>query len=164
MSQPINPHIPPNTPIEERLQCHLLTPFQADIIHDIMTTAFQYEPWTLSTIETTLSLGADGFFATLEDTPVGYIMCRSILGESEILSIAVAPTMQNQGIAQILLDKYAQTFRRGGGKSLFLEVAVDNTSAQNLYTKNGFHITGKRADYYQRPDGVFDAILMKKTL
>ena len=154
--------MPPS--IQDRLHCHLLTPFQAPIIHDLMTGAFQYEPWTLATIETTLSLGADGFFATLEDTPVGYIMCRSILGESEILSIAVAPHMQKQGIAQILLEKYAQAFRKGGGKSLFLEVAVDNQPAQNLYLKNDFQITGRRPNYYDRPDGVFDAILMKKTL
>ena len=151
-------------PMEDRLQCHLLTPFQADVIHDLMTQAFQYEPWTLPTIETTLSLGADGFFATLEDTPVGYILCRSILGESEILSIATHPQMQGQGIAQIILDKYAQLFRKGGGKSLFLEVAVDNQPAQNLYLKNGFQITGRRPNYYDRPDVIFDAILMKKTL
>ena len=150
--------------MHDHLQCHLLTPFQAPVIHNLMTEAFQYEPWTLSTIETTLSLGADGFFATLEDTPVGYIMCRSILGESEILSIAVAPTMQKQGIAQVLLDNYAQSFTRAGGKSLFLEVAVDNQPAQDLYLKNGFQITGRRPNYYDRPDGVFDAILMKKTL
>ena len=150
--------------MKSKIQCIPISPIHAPIVHDIMTNAFCYEPWTLSTIETSLSLGVDGYIATLNNIPVGYIICRSILGECEILSIGVSPNMQQQGIAQTLLETYENAFIEQSGISLFLEVAIDNAPAQNLYKKNGFDVTGKRPNYYHRPDGIFDAILMTKQI
>ena len=41
-----------------------------------------------------------------------------------------------------------------GARQMFLEVAVDNLDAQNLYAKHGFERVGLRPDYYQRTNGM----------
>jgi len=40
-----------------------------------------------------------------------------------------------------------------GARQMFLEVAVDNVPAQELYLLHGFERVGTRPDYYQRPNG-----------
>jgi ribosomal-protein-alanine N-acetyltransferase len=40
-----------------------------------------------------------------------------------------------------------------GARQMFLEVAVDNASAQGLYEEHGFERVGIRPDYYHRHNG-----------
>jgi ribosomal-protein-alanine N-acetyltransferase len=52
-----------------------------------------------------------------------------------------------------------------GADTMFLEVAVDNVSAQSLYERYRFERVGTRLDYYHRPDGrKISAYTMKASL
>lgn len=139
---------------------------QADalLVHDLMGQCFGYEPWTYPTVQMALRAGAECYLAQLRGQMVGYILCRSVLPESEIQSLGVVPDFQGQGIARHLMMLYEDIFIKQGGQHLFLEVAIDNTPAQTLYRDFGYEVTGIRHLYYQRPDGVFDAVLMRKHL
>lgn len=87
-----------------------------------------------------------------------------LLGDvAEILTIATHPNFRQQGFAKDCLKKFETEISARGGKSIFLEVAADNESAENLYLKAGFARIATRKRYYARPNGQFvDAIVMKK--
>lgn len=95
----------------------------------------------------------------------GFILCRQILDEAEILTLAVKPELHRQGLATNLVNMAVDLARQSGATKMFLEVADDNQSAISLYRKTGFLNSGKRAAYYRRPDGArVDAILMTLNL
>ena len=144
------------------LTLHQASVADAHFVHDIMTQSFGYEPWTYPTVQMALNVGAECYLASLNQQVVGYILCRSVLNESEIQSLGVLPDFQGQGVARYLMTSYEKTFQKQGGHHLFLEVAIDNVPAQNLYRDFGYKVTGMRHNYYQRPDGLFDAVLMSK--
>jgi len=98
--------------------------------------------------------------------PVGFVLIRSIAGEAEILSIAVAPQHRETGIASGLLYKISALMKEEKVKKIFLEVGQQNGAALRLYERAGFKPVGGRKAYYRsasdEPPG--DAIIMEKIL
>ena len=78
---------------------------------------------------------------------------------ADIMTIAVAPAAQGQGLGKALLDWLVAQARRGGAEHLMLEVRADNLAAQRLYTKAGFAVLTVRRRYYQPGD--VDALIMR---
>ena len=105
-------------------------------------------------------------FAAEKDWPVadpfaGYIIAQIVGDEAEILSLAVAPLARRRGVGAALLGHLiAQRDAQNIG-AIWLEVATDNMAAIRLYEKIGFIVSGHRPDYYRRPGGAVDAVLMK---
>lgn len=92
----------------------------------------------------------------------GFALVRAIAGEAELLTLAVDPAHQQNGIANGLMLEW---MRAVPAKTAFLEVAADNMAAQALYTKHGFAKSGLRKAYYRRPNGpTVDAVLMQAAL
>lgn len=85
---------------------------------------------------------------------VGFSLCRVVRDESELLSIGVADPYRRRGVAGYLLRATMERARTVGARQMFLEVAIDNDPAQELYLRHGFERVGTRPDYYQRPNGV----------
>jgi ribosomal-protein-alanine N-acetyltransferase len=85
---------------------------------------------------------------------VGFSLCRVIRDESELLSIGILPAYRKRGLARMLLRSSMERCLRTGARTLFLEVAVDNEPAQQLYRTCGFEEVGSRPDYYQRANGI----------
>lgn len=83
-------------------------------------------------------------------------------GVADIMTIAVAPRAQGQGLARRLLGELERAARRGGAAYLMLEVRADNAAARGLYDSSGYEVVSVRRRYYQ-PDDV-DAIVMRKVL
>lgn len=102
-----------------------------------------------------------GWIAVGRD-PIGFILCRSVAGEAEILTLAVLKTEQRKGIATRLVSAMTEREQNQGTSLIHLEVAADNRDALALYEKTGFSITGKRKAYYVRPTGAMDALVMSK--
>lgn len=101
----------------------------------------------------------------ISTAPMCFALGRIIAGDAELLTIATHPEAQQQGHAKTCLHAFLDHCRAKQCESVFLEVEEKNTAALALYTKAGFHITGKRAGYYRRPTGErSDAILMAKHL
>jgi ribosomal-protein-alanine N-acetyltransferase len=101
-------------------------------------------------------------------TVIGYIMCRietglpnfkliGITKKGHVISIAVLPQHQHQGVGYALMQKAMEAMMRYKAKECFLEVRASNTPAVNLYKKMGFEIIRRLHKYYA--DGE-DAYLM----
>lgn len=98
----------------------------------------------------------------------GFILCRRILEEIEIITFCVAPEQQRRGYGKLLM---VETIKQAGlilhaeseqldSISIFLEVAETNATAINLYRTFGFEKISKRKHYYRTPNGEIDADVM----
>ena len=92
--------------------------------------------------------GTDTLSASVENILAGFVMARSVLDEAEILTIAVKPDNQRQGLGQALLIEAGARAHRRGATRMFLEVGAENTAALRLYEKLGFVRIGWRKSYY----------------
>ncbi len=98
------------------------------------------------------------FLATGAD---GFILCRVVADEAEILTLAVRSEARRRGLARALVDAANEAARLRGATRLFLEVAEDNTAAIELYRRSGFASVGRRRRYYPLPDGsAVDALVL----
>ncbi|HUB16264.1 MAG TPA: ribosomal protein S18-alanine N-acetyltransferase [Acetobacteraceae bacterium] len=91
----------------------------------------------------------------------GLLLARVTMDEAEILTLAVAPEVQRQGIGRALLTAGMTLAREQDARSMMLEVAVDNKAAQALYRQAGFVEAGRRPRYYA--DGG-DALILRAPL
>lgn len=78
-----------------------------------------------------------------------------------ITTVGVAPEYRRRGIAQALLTKMEDGFRRRDVRIVRLEVRSVNTSAQQLYRKIGYTVTQRLPKYYSNGG---DGLLMVKSL
>tara|TARA_R110000787_G_scaffold27012_5_gene75238 strand:+ start:834 stop:1307 length:474 start_codon:yes stop_codon:yes gene_type:complete len=94
----------------------------------------------------------------------GFALTRTVAGEAELLTLAVDPRHQRQGIARALLSRWLNDAAEIA-QTAFLEVAADNTGAIALYLDLGFVTIASRAAYYARKNGtVADALILQRPL
>ncbi len=108
--------------------------------------------------------------AEADEKIVGYMMCRLEKGISSfqfkycnrghIVSIAISPKYRRQKIGTNLLKKAVEAIKQRGIKEIFLEVRVTNSSAIDLYEKEGFTKTKVIPRYYR--DGESAYVMAKK--
>lgn len=137
-------------------------PFDLGRLTRLHRSCFE-ESWSRSDLAHLLALpGGFGLIARLYDggftgfdgmRGAGFSLCRVVRDESELLSIGVAPGFRRRGVAASLLRASMRRCHHWGAGVMFLEVAVDNHSAQKLYETHGFEQVGRRPDYYQRSNG-----------
>lgn len=108
--------------------------------------------------------GTEAAIASEAGEPLGFILTRRAADEAEVITIGSRPPVQRRGIARRLLERQMATLAAGGVCYLFLEVAASNLPALTLYAACGFTEAGRRKGYYQRRDGVEDAIVMRREL
>ncbi|MGI9389280.1 MAG: GNAT family N-acetyltransferase [Boseongicola sp.] len=95
----------------------------------------------------------------------GFALGRVVLDEAELLTVAVEPDQQRQGIGRICLENFHLEARERGADHSILEVAATNNAACTLYRGAGYRDAGLRKAYYRTPTGArIDAILMRKHL
>src|SRR5262249_40554826 len=99
-----------------------------------------------------------GVFAALCEE--GFLLARIAADECEILTFAVLPQHQRQGIGRQLLEAALSQAASSQCRQMFLDVAEDNAQAVRLYEKAGFQTIGRRKGYYE---GI-DALLMRKDI
>lgn len=91
----------------------------------------------------------------------GFILCRVVADEAEILTLATTPEVRRQGLGLGLVEAAAGMAAGLGATRLFLEVAEDNVAARGLYARAGFVEVGRRRGYYSRPEGpAIDALVL----
>lgn len=101
--------------------------------------------WSLVDREGTVAQQCDGAAA-------GFTLSRAILGEEELLLIAVDPDMRGKGFGAALLDGFIADARARGSRRLFLEMRRGNPAGA-LYEARGFRAVGMRPGYYRAQDG-----------
>lgn len=135
--------------------------FHAEILAIIHQQCFK-KPWTKDFFERLLidstNCPALGWIVLQNKEPVGFILARHLMTETEILTFCILPNFRNKGLGQALVKQLIQNCQ----KPIFLEVAIHNQSALNLYQQADFVITGKRKNYYDdQPGQPEDAYVME---
>jgi [ribosomal protein S18]-alanine N-acetyltransferase len=89
---------------------------------------------------------------TMEPVKVlGFAAFRRIIDEAELLTMAVDPEHQRQGVGRALLEQAHRRLLEAGAKRVFLEVRPSNRAALKLYYGAGFGLHSLRKDYYRDP-------------
>jgi ribosomal-protein-alanine N-acetyltransferase len=119
------------------------------------------DPWSENSIRSELTGRLSLWVVALDgDTVAGYIGSQSVLGESDMMNVAVAPEYRRRGIAQALILELIRRLSQQGNRSLMLEVRASNIPAITLYHKLGFAQVGRRPNYYRNPKE--DALILRK--
>ena len=119
------------------------------------------DPWSEKSVaserenELSLWLGAE------EDGQVcGYVGSQTVLGETDMMNVAVSPEFRRKGIAEALVNALVEALKAKGSHCLTLEVRASNSPARALYEKLGFSRIGTRKNYYRNPKE--DGLILRK--
>lgn len=119
-------------------------------------------PWSETEFAGLLSMA--GVFLICGDGP-SFALGRVMVGEAELLTLAVHPNAQGRGLGREALVAYEAGAGARGGETSFLEVASTNTTAIALYLSHGYSESGRRRAYYSAPNGAkIDALVFSKPL
>jgi len=119
------------------------------------------DPWSENSIRSELENTLSHWLVALEgQTVVGYIGSQTVMGETDMMNVAVHPDFRRRGIAEALIGKLVADLKAKESHSLTLEVRSSNSAAQKLYEKLGFDLVGKRPRYYRNPKE--DALILRK--
>ena len=119
------------------------------------------DPWSERSIASELNNQLSLWLVALDgDRLAGYVGSQSVLGETDMMNIAVHPDYRRQGIAEKLVIFLVEALKEQGNHCLMLEVRVSNEPARKLYEKLGFVQVGLRKNYYRNPRE--DACILRK--
>ncbi|MDP7114912.1 MAG: ribosomal protein S18-alanine N-acetyltransferase, partial [Myxococcota bacterium] len=99
---------------------------------------------------------------TVGGATVGFADFWLVEDELHLLSIAIHPDRQGNGLGRWLLDRIEEEGRESGAAMALLEVRASNAAAQALYRGRGYGHVGMRRRYYS--DTGEDALVLLKFL
>ena len=121
------------------------------------------DPWSETSIASELNNKLSLWMVAIDDEKViGYVGSQTVLGETDMMNIAVHPDYRKQGIGTALIVGLIGELELRGSHSLMLEVRASNEPAKNLYAKLGFCSVGVRKNYYRNPKE--DALILSISL
>ncbi len=92
----------------------------------------------------------------------GFAIAQPVQGKSgRIMTLDIVPEARRMGLASLLMHECERRLRARGCQLIYLETAVDNQPALQLYRKLGYQILQTLPDYYAPS---LDAFLMCKPL
>jgi ribosomal-protein-alanine N-acetyltransferase len=108
------------------------------------------DPWPEAVFRTELRRPETRAWVAAEprDKVIAYVLGWRVLGEVQVLSLAVDLPWRGRGVARDLLLAYLRELRAEGVRGVQLEVRASNGAAQALYRELGFARRGERARYY----------------
>lgn len=119
------------------------------------------DPWSESSIASELSNPLSCWLVAVEGEKLaGYIGSQTVMGETDMMNVAVDPDFRRQGVAQTLILALVEALKARGSHWLMLEVRDSNVPARALYEKLGFAEVGRRKNYYRNPKE--DALILRK--
>ena len=120
-----------------------------------------HDPWSEKSIASELNNPLSLWLVALDGQQVaGYVGSQSVMGEADMMNIAVSAKFRRMGIAQELVQRLVMALREKDVCSLTLEVRASNEPAKALYGKLGFEQVGRRPNYYRNPKE--DALILRK--
>ena len=118
-------------------------------------------PWSENAVRGELTNPLSLWIVAVDgDTVAGYIGSQSVMGEADMMNVAVSPAYRRQGIAEKLVVTLAEKLTARNVSSLTLEVRASNEPAIALYEKLLFVQVGRRPNYYTKPKE--DALILRK--
>ena len=119
------------------------------------------DPWPDESIRSELNNPLSYWLVALDgERVVGYIGSQAVLGEADIMNVAVDPDYRRLHIGETLLLQLQQALAQKDVYSLTLEVRASNDAAIHLYEKLGYQQVGCRKKYYHHPKE--DAFILRK--
>ena len=111
-----------------------------------------HDPWSEKSVASELTNPLSLWLVALDgDRVTGYVGSQSVLGESDMMNVAVHPDYRRRGIAEQLCLALVDALKEKGNHCLTLEVRASNDPAKALYEKLGFQQIGLRKNYYRNP-------------
>jgi ribosomal-protein-alanine N-acetyltransferase len=119
------------------------------------------EAWTAPQCASLLTMPGVWLTVARQDgRAVGFSLSRIVVGEAELLLLAVRKSAHRQGIGFKLLNRFVADSQSRGAQKLHLEVRHGNEAVE-LYKKAGFQEVGRRFNYYRGASGqLFDALTL----
>lgn len=118
-------------------------------------------PWSENSVASELDNPLSLWLVATDGTEViGYIGSQSVMGESDMMNVAVSPKYRRTGVATGLINALVEALRQRQNHSLCLEVRASNAPAIDLYEGMGFCMVGRRRNYYRDPRE--DALILRK--
>ena len=94
------------------------------------------------------------------DTVAGYVGSQSVMGEADMMNLAVLSSYRRQNIGKNLISELIKRLHEREVYSLTLEVRASNVPAIALYESRGYLQVGRRPNYYHKPKE--DALILRK--
>lgn len=118
-------------------------------------------PWSENSVTSELRNPLSLWIVAVEgETLAGYVGSQSVMGEADMMNLAVQPEYRRQGIGEKLVSVLITALAQQSVSSLALEVRASNAPAISLYEKLGFAQVGRRPNYYRNPKE--DALILRK--
>lgn len=119
------------------------------------------DPWPDQSIRSELTNPLSLWLVALKDGEVaGYVGSQTVIDESDVMNVAVAPQHRRKGLARTLFLTLENLLKEKKSHSLTLEVRASNEAAQALYAGLGYVQVGRRPNYYHNPKE--DALILRK--
>lgn len=119
------------------------------------------DPWSENSIASELENKLAHWLVAQEGEMVaGYIGSQTVMGETDMMNVAVHPDFRRRGIAEALVKRLVENLKAMESHCLTLEVRATNAPAIALYEKLGFSQIGRRKNYYRNPRE--DALILRK--
>ena len=97
------------------------------------------DPWSEKSIASELENPLSLWFVAMDGNRVcGYVGSQTVLGESDMMNIAVSGDYRRQGIGEQLISRLIRELSERGSHILCLEVRASNEPAIRLYEQTGF--------------------------
>ena len=101
------------------------------------------DPWSEKSVASELENPLSYWLVAMDgEKLVGYVGSQTVLGETDMMNVAVCPDYRRQGIAEGLILALIADLKARESHCLTLEVRDSNASARALYEKLGFLTVG----------------------
>ena len=118
-------------------------------------------PWSENSITAELSNPLSLWVVAVDgNTVAGYVGSQAVMGEADMMNLAVLPSYRRQGVGRYLVSELVAKLTDREVYSLTLEVRASNEAAVKLYDSLGFVQVGRRPNYYVAPKE--DALILRK--
>ena len=118
-------------------------------------------PWSEKSVAGELDNPLALWLVAMEgDRLAGYVGSQTVMDETDMMNLAVAPQFRRQGVGETLVNALTASLKQLGSRCLTLEVRDSNEAARALYGKLGFTEIGRRRGYYRDPRE--DALILRK--
>ncbi len=119
------------------------------------------DPWDDRSIASELTNPLSYWLVAEEGEMVAaYVGSQTVLGETDMMNIAVHPGFRRRGYAETLVNALIEGLTERKSQCLTLDVRESNHAAIALYEKLGFTQIGLRKNYYRHPKE--NALILRK--
>lgn len=119
------------------------------------------DPWSEKSILSELENPLSCWLVAMDGEHLaGYVGSQTVLGETDMMNLAVDPDYRRKGLGKELILSLIEALRQRESRCLTLEVRDSNAPARALYEGLGFQEIGRRRNYYRNPRE--DALIYKK--